>query len=414
MARLSIQDIAKAVGDKHGLSKADAEMFVSTFFDMINEGLNRDKTVKIKGLGTFKVIDVKGRKSVNVNTGERVLIEGHGKITFTPDAIMRDLVNKPFAQFETVALNDGVNIDELNAIDTDENITDDIDDDEETPQEIDIIEDKTEESINNITEEEVTNPQKEATVTNETITQETPKLQEETETFESKQEVETKEVAENAVIEDFKVEDGQTGKAESQPNDEPIEESQRHKSHIKLLQTTLLVVFVAAAALIAGFYWGRGTSKPMGKQAKPHPTAKPTKTIVKTDTSTEKDTIAIKPKDSTIKPDPADEAEESELKQAIKGCKLKAEEPSADDDLAMKNAKAFVRTGAYRIVGTSQTVTVKKGETLKRLSKLYLGDGMECYIQVHNGVTEIKEGMTLNIPKLELKKKKHKQKSRSD
>ena len=113
MDRISIQDIAKALVDKHGLSQNDAENFVTTLFDVLNEGLHKEKIVKIKGLGTFKVIDVRERESINVNTGERVLIDSHGKITFTPDAVMRDLINKPFAQFETVILNEGVDLDEM-------------------------------------------------------------------------------------------------------------------------------------------------------------------------------------------------------------------------------------------------------------------------------------------------------------
>ena len=106
MAKISVQDMARAIVGKYGLEQRDAEDFVSAFFDLINEGLHREKAVKVKGLGTFKVIDVRERESVNVNTGERVVIESHGKITFTPDSVMRDLVNKPFAQFETVVLND--------------------------------------------------------------------------------------------------------------------------------------------------------------------------------------------------------------------------------------------------------------------------------------------------------------------
>jgi len=406
MARLSIQDIAKAVADKHKLSKADAEVFVSAFFDTINEGLDIDKAVKVKGLGTFKVIDVKGRESVNVNTGERVLIEGHGKITFTPDTIMRDLVNKPFAQFETVALNDGVSIDELNTIDADENTTEDIEEDEETPQEDELTINQTEESVNSIAKEEATATQEENVVTDEAVTQETPKQQEEEETVEPKQEVETEDVTENITTEEAGTEDEQGDNAEPQASEEPQEEPQRHKSYTKPLLITLLFVFVAAAALIAGYYWGYGTSKPTAEQVRPTPTAKPTKAAVKADTTTAKDTAAVKPQEPTIKPDPADETTETEPKQVQKESEPKAEEPSANDNLAMRNAKAIVRTGAYRIVGTSQTVTVKKGESLKRLSKFYLGDDMECYIQVHNSVTKIKEGMTLKIPKLELKKKK--------
>lgn len=115
MSKITIQDFAIRLAERKNISVADAQRFMTAVLDTINEGLNNDKVVKIKGFGTFKVIDVKQRKSIDVNTGEEIIIEGRGKITFTPDAIMRDLVNKPFSQFETVLLNDGVDFSEMEA-----------------------------------------------------------------------------------------------------------------------------------------------------------------------------------------------------------------------------------------------------------------------------------------------------------
>ena len=108
-----IQDLAKYLSKKHKIQQKEAERFLTALVDVLNEGLHYEKLVKVKGLGTFKVIEVKNRESVDVNTGERILIEGRPKITFTPDAVMKDLVNKPFAQFETVVLNEGVTFDNL-------------------------------------------------------------------------------------------------------------------------------------------------------------------------------------------------------------------------------------------------------------------------------------------------------------
>lgn len=116
MAKTALQLIADTVAKKHKITVKDAEKFVSAMFDVMNEGLKTDKLVKVKGLGTFKVQAVKPRESVNVNTGERVLIEGHDKVSFTPDATMKELVNKPFAQFETVVLNDGVDFTDIDSI----------------------------------------------------------------------------------------------------------------------------------------------------------------------------------------------------------------------------------------------------------------------------------------------------------
>lgn len=113
MNKISIYDIAVTLVEKNGLTKSESEQFVAAMFDVIQEGLEKDGLVKIKGLGTFKIIDVDARESVNVNTGERVVIESHGKVTFTPDAVMKELVNKPFSLFETVVLNDGIDFDDV-------------------------------------------------------------------------------------------------------------------------------------------------------------------------------------------------------------------------------------------------------------------------------------------------------------
>ena len=113
MGKISIAELSEILVDKHNLQNQDSELFVSSFFEIIQKGLEKDKLVKIKGLGTFKIIDVEARESINVNTGERVLIEGHNKITFTPDASMKELVNKPFSQFDTVILNEGVEFDDM-------------------------------------------------------------------------------------------------------------------------------------------------------------------------------------------------------------------------------------------------------------------------------------------------------------
>ena len=113
MGKISIAELSEILVDKHNLQNQDSELFVSSFFEIIQKGLEKDKLVKIKGLGTFKIIDVEARESINVNTGERVLIEGHNKITFTPDSSMKELVNKPFSQFDTVILNEGVEFDDM-------------------------------------------------------------------------------------------------------------------------------------------------------------------------------------------------------------------------------------------------------------------------------------------------------------
>ena len=113
MSKFSLNTLGKLLADKSGLSQVEAELFIRKMFDVCNQGLEADKQVKIKWLGTFKVQATKDRESINVNTGERFTIEGRDKLTFTPDNILKEIVNKPFAQFETVVVNDGVDFDEI-------------------------------------------------------------------------------------------------------------------------------------------------------------------------------------------------------------------------------------------------------------------------------------------------------------
>jgi len=398
MAKTSMQDMANEISDKHGLSKHDAETFVSAFFDLINDGLRQDKMVKIKGLGTFKVVDVKDRESVNINTGERVIIEGHGKITFVPDSIMRDLVNKPFAPFETVVLNEGVDIDQLNSVQmsdfTDENISVD----EETIDEGEV----TDTSVDNA-EEEVSTLSSIATVSSGKITGEENKT--ETSSIETikpdvKPEIEISKEEKAAVLpvadeEDIHLENDDKKMGEKK-------EPTRFRLNLWLFMFGLL--FIGGVALIAGYYWGHNADKTVSETVRlsvPKNQAKLNNQLVKP--VKKSDTENIKPKDSVIKPDPADEIETVSVKAVVEEAQDK--EQSIYEKKILKKAEAQVRTGAYRIIGTSQTVSVRKGETMKRLSKFYLGDGMECYVQVHNGIAEIKEGMKVNIPKLKLKKK---------
>ena len=134
MGKIFMSDLADRLAEQAGMSKRDAQQFLSAVVETIQEGVNNDKIVKIKGLGTFKVIDVEARESVNVNTGERVTIDSHQKLTFTPDSAMKDLVNKPFSQFETVVLNDGVDFDDVNTESVEEQK------DTEKPEETEILE----------------------------------------------------------------------------------------------------------------------------------------------------------------------------------------------------------------------------------------------------------------------------------
>lgn len=433
MAKVSIQDIAKAIVNKHGLSQSEAENFVTVLFDVLNEGLHKEKIVKIKGLGTFKVIDVRERESVNVNTGERVLIDSHGKITFTPDPVMRDLVNKPFAQFETVILNDGVDLEEMSntqgyandGYTESANINDEFDKTEETADEKNnsvqetndtfientIETDKIQDNFNELkanTATPIMQPE-EITEENETEQHDIDLVKEEEQFDESsiiKKEEELKTIFHQETLQNNECKDNDDTTEpqdkihviENSNNDidSPITDYAEEKRKIAQTQWGMFLIFTllfGAITLIIGYYWGVSSVGPIIRYKTVHILNEPISTTV------EKDTLHIIDTTSTKK------VTTSPQKEKIK---VNSEQPKATTDIntpALEAARTMVRTGAYKIIGTAETITVKKGETLKKISKFYLGEGMECYIQTHNGITEVKEGMRLKIPKLQIKKK---------
>lgn len=440
MGKISIQDIAEFISTKHGLTRQEAETFISMLFDVINEGLDTEKAVKVKGLGTFKVIDVRERESVNVNTGERVVIEGHGKITFTPDPIMRDLVNKPFAQFETVVLNEGVDLVEMGKVQSSDDIADiqesEVADEEKDDTEFDVLPENEEEAAQGIDDDKFNlDDNDEDTLVEENITKE---ITGEQSSFESDVRQETDDagfgnvdgvepvsdedetnsdisitvgcgVTDDAGKENVPVvTEAATGSEEIDSSDidptkKDVSESDtmldeatdtNPANHRRVWVLPVSVIAAAVLALGAGYFWGRSSVEPVIKY--------------KTVCVVEKRPVAAVSKDTVVTVDT--------VKVAIKQDTAVNTKASAEVDVAktiptvnsqiLLNAQAVVNTGAYRIVGTEKTVTVKKGETLAGISRLYFGNGMECYIQVHNGIEDVKPGMKLKIPKLELKRRK--------
>lgn len=402
MAKISVQDMARAIVGKYGLEQRDAEDFVSAFFDLINEGLHREKAVKVKGLGTFKVIDVRERESVNVNTGERVVIESHGKITFTPDSVMRDLVNKPFAQFETVVLNDGVDFEEIGRVQgVEDNVASESDINETKECE---IEDK--ECLQN-----------EKALTDEVCIQAETSVENNVQNDEIAHDVvdETKLVADVPSEYEYGVDESSVNNCDRLDVDVPSEMAEDEDAvagHVdgengflkryKGIFITVLLLLVSALAFVGGYYWGRSSVKPIVKTKNVYVVKKPVAPVKTAVMSHGNDTVA---------------ADKGLVQRADSVKKIVADVDASRDDAAkpsvktssspeFKNALAIMNTGAYRIVGTDKVITVKRGETLKGLSKFYLGDGMECYIQVHNGIVDVSDGMKLKIPKLKSKLKK--------
>ena len=429
MGKVSVAWIAEAIAGKHGLTQKDAEQFVATFFDLINEALHEEKMVKVKGLGTFKVIDVRERESINVNTGERVVIESHGKISFTPDPIMRDLVNKPFAQFETVMLNDDVDIEELNAVSVDEEPLTIVD---EQPQEVEeepsvaaagpeVVDEQP--LMNEDQSQEETVPQLQEVeeplleVAERFVEEEPEQVVEElpVEAEEQPQQAMETEAAlmpvEASPVDDEPQPEEESSPVEEEPlaaQDEDDEEEEKPSSFFERHETLLLTLshlFVAAIALAIGYIIGMqhfDMDRPVVQETVVDSTARVSKTVVK---PAAKDSVkdTVKEKAQQVKEDKHLLKEEDVVN--VPAAATHDQSATANDSKQLATANAMVKTGAYRIVGTAKTITVKKGDTMERLSRLYLGEGMSCYIQLHNGVAEVSEGMRLKIPKLELKKR---------
>ncbi len=430
-----IQDLAKYLSAKHKIQQKEAERFLTAVVDVLNDGLHYEKLVKVKGLGTFKVIDVKNRESVDVNTGERILIEGRPKITFTPDAVMKDLVNKPFAQFETVVLNEGVTFDNLPE-ESEVPLADEPEPqpeieqlmeekpapepvpEEEQPEEIIIPQETESKPVAPLAEMPVAEvPEPEAP--EETPVEEValPESQEAPQATAPQGEPATPETQEN--LDDLgnleklgKLEEPAT----SAPQ-EPLEAAP--KSSKSWIGWLLGMVAVGAAMYFLGYHNGRQAVGIMeGSQVIAEGTTQVEETQAPVDTiekDAEAEKAAAQAAAAKAKADSIAQAEAYAKAEAAKKAAYEAEvkkqqeealaQEKATDSKTLNNARNIVRTGAYNIVGTQQSVIVRKGQTLEKLSKMYLGPGMEVYVMVHNGVTEAKEGSTLKIPKLQVKKK---------
>ena len=453
---LSASPVVAYIVQKHGIKAREAEQFVGSFIAIVNEALRTEKQVKVKGLGTFKVVDVKERQSVDVNTGERILIEGRSKISFTPDSVMKDLVNKPFSQFETVVLNEGVTFDDIDES-ADEDEPDSMIVEEEAPADEPIVIDESpivqqeeveEQPVAPIVDnaEPVPNDDDEPFALVENDAEEPPIVNEE-ETAE-----EAPIVNEEPVEEEHPIsisEPQPTEEAESVStllnHDEPQEEEETEEMNNAKKSTPwcmYLLIGLVSALIGAGIGWTIRDRMNIVK-APDASTVPPiaVDTIAKTDSMEaarqaaellRKDSLEQLRRDSLekIRRDSIEKARRDSLEkvqrdlervkkelEAQKEAEQKARQEAlrkeqeaaktaASQNPSLASARRQAELGAYRIVGTQETITVKEGQTMARLSKFYFGDGMECYLQIHNGVTEVKPGMRLKIPKLQIKKKR--------
>ena len=402
MGKISLIELAAVLSKRYGVNKKDATGFVTQMFDIIQQSLEQDKLVKIKGLGTFKIIDVDDRESVNVNTGERVLIEGHPKITFVPDALMKELVNKPFSQFETVVLNDGVDFEdaasepsvaEPEIVETEPAVLES----ESEPAVMPLVDFETEPEpeLIPVSEPEAA-PKSEAAPKPETAPEPEP-VQEPAMEAEPEQEADPETETEE--------------ESESQEEEYEEEASDGKKWWLALLA---LLIGLAGGYILGNYFPFSTTQTPQQEVVKP---VVPDSALIATKAAVDSiDSVTVaEPEVEDVKaeaPKVAEPKVETPKAEAPKAEAPKAAEPDkkAVDQLDQYQKKdSRVRTGAWRIVGTAQVVKVKEGETLSRISRRYLGPDMECYIEVYNNITAstpLKAGQEIKIPQLKHKKSK--------
>ena len=505
-------DLAELLTRKHTISDVSSQIFVNRMFHVISNGLLNDGIVKVRGLGTFKLIEVEDRVSVDVNTGQRVVIPGHYKVSFTCDSTMKEIVNKPFSQFETVVLNDGV---DFSSIDTPaESDEPNLDDDDVNEEEDEIVVEKQKEQYfveTSEVEEETSAEDQTSKVEVDTIAEEqTPEVEKETITEEQTPGVEEENPVENIllseeeILPDEKVEDvssnekvddvsddkreatiGQEdadeefndfdnatdnssvndvvndddniivnstinddeirNEVKDEVNDEDKDEvkdeiddnnnddddnsdaepSSGSKKHIfGYIILSLILLLIAAGAYYGGYLYGyqkgrADVSYEMHKQimkCSHHPqTPSLEKDTTNVDTITKNTPVMVNDQSSVKSERNTDTKIEDKtiVKTETKPeSKTVSKAPATDDLHAQYAAKDVrVRLGAYRIVGTDHEELVRPGDNVRKLSRRCLGEGMECYVEVYNGInsnTPLKAGQKLKIPKLVVKKKKKK------
>lgn len=556
MSKISLSDLAQRLAQKSGISLQDAELFIRKMFDVANEGLQSDKLVKMKWLGTFKVMAVKDRESVDVNTGERIIIEGRDKISFTPDNILKEIVNKPFAQFETVVVNDGVDFDEIDRkfenAEEDGSVFDStlecVPDSENSSVEsfveqdssatsgvIDFLDEENDAPVSDemivigekrLSQENVAEPEEKKPEGSEPVATEPepavfkPAVSEPVESESATSELETKESEvpaqsevesvvsdeenESTLTEETPIaekvpsaEDNsitETPIAEKVPSDgentiteipiveeassdeeTPSSDEVTDKRHVVLPRYLVIAASVVFLAMIGGFGWFAFNYGKMAAQrdhlalqldnyqqtltekkvpAKSALTqeeilrkkaiedsvrmAQASEAVKKAenaeqnmDAAVDKQSIDVKSAeakknlevkkladaknlaDAKRQVDAkklAETKKQQETKKLAEAKKKEETRKQTEKHAAQASSKydqdARVRTGAYRIIGVSEVVTAREGQTIKSLSQKYLGPGMECYVEALNGNSLLKPGQKVKIPKLELKKKK--------
>lgn len=417
-----VNDFARELSEKYGLSLGDASDFVSAMFDVVKEELDgADSSVKIKGFGTFKVSAVGARASVDVNTGERIIIDGRNKISFTPEVLLRDRVNRPFVQFETVVLNDGVDFSEI---------------DEESEEELDSVTETEPQGVQLSPTAPTSLPTDQST--DQPAPAEQPQgvqLSPTAPTSQSTDHYSSSETASKAVNteehrdmarrlmtpktetieEDSEESDDKTTATAPEADDEGIVIGGCRQRSPRIMYVLTIASFIILVSLGIGMYFlyqrieeknhviDRLESRLYAQQeAAERADAQPAVAV--------KDTIVSNDSLRAAELHAAEKAKKNSIAASKSAVEAKASQSSAAPSTATTpsdyNYDTRVRTGAYIIVGVAKTVTVQPGQTLASISKAYLGEGMECYVEVLNNRHSVKAGEKLKIPQLKLKPRK--------
>lgn len=391
-----VNDFARELSEKYGLSLSDASDFIGAMFDVVNEELDdTDSSVKIKGFGTFKVSAVSARASVDVNTGERIIIDGRNKISFTPEVLLRDRVNRPFVQFETVVLNDGVDFSE--------------------------IDDEMDELSDSVIETETQGVQLSPTAPTDQPTDQPSPSEPASKVVNTE---EHRDMARRLMAPKSEPIDGDNNKADEEKSANDIDESddegiviggckQRSPRMMYVLTIASFVILVSIGIGMYFLYQRIEEKNHVIDRLETRLYAQQDTVVAVEPQCVVSDTIAS---NDALKAADAHTAEniKKEKKDSVRASNSKAATGSTAVMSAASTATTpsdynydvRVRTGAYIIVGVAKVVTVKPGQSLASISKAYLGEGMECYVEVLNNCHTVKAGDKLKIPEVKLKPRK--------
>lgn len=395
-----VNDFARELSEKYGLSLSDASDFIGAMFDVVNEELDdTDSSVKIKGFGTFKVSAVSARASVDVNTGERIIIDGRNKISFTPEVLLRDRVNRPFVQFETVVLNDGVDFSE--------------------------IDDEMDELSDSVIETETQGVQLSPTApTNQPTDQPTDQPSPSEPASKVVNTEEHRDMARRLMAPKSEPIDDDNNKADEEKSANDIDESddegiviggckQRSPRMMYVLTIASFVILVTIGIGMYFLYQRIEEKNHVIDRLETRLYAQQDTVVAVEPQCVVSDTIAsndaLKAADAhtaeNIKKEKKDSVRASNSKAATGSTSVVSAAPTATTP-SDYNYDVRVRTGAYIIVGVAKVVTVQPGQSLASISKAYLGEGMECYVEVLNNCHTVKAGDKLKIPEVKLKPRK--------